>query len=96
MANDVSSRVWYIDTASAVPVWLFQCFVKFIEVVGGTAGTVGNPMATMTDINGKPIVTSLYQTAAAGEIQTYNLENWFRGFVVSALGAGVTLRVHVK
>jgi hypothetical protein len=39
---------------------------------------------------------ALYQTVLAGEIQTYNLENWFEGLIVAVLGAGVTLRLHVK
>jgi hypothetical protein len=53
-------------------------------------------MATINDRNGKNIVTALYQTVLAGEIQTYNLENWFEGLIVPTLGVGVTLRVHVK
>jgi hypothetical protein len=96
MANDIGSRSWYIDTASATPIWKAQVFIKFIEVVGGVAGALGGSMATITDVNGKSIVAPLYQTTNAGEIQTYNLENWFRGLTVSALGTGVTLRVHVK
>jgi hypothetical protein len=96
MANDVSARPWTIDTPAATPIWKYFAFVKFIEVIGGTAGTIGNSMATITDQNGKSIIVPLYQTANAGEIQTYNLENWFNGFIVSALGTGVTLRVHVK
>jgi hypothetical protein len=96
MANDVSARPWFIDTAGASPIWKYNEFIKFIEVVGGAAGTVGNSMATITDQNAKSIIAPLYQTANAGEIQTYNLENWFNGLIVSALGTGVTLRVHVK
>ena len=97
MANDLSARPWFIDTAGASNLWkMGQVFIKFIEVVGGTAGTIGNSMATITDQNSKSIIAPLYQTANAGEVQTYNLENWFNGLIVSALGAGVTLRVHVK
>jgi len=99
MANDVSARSWFIDTAGAGTLLgkgNNQVYVKFIEVVGGAAGTIGNPMATVQDQNAKPIITSLYQTANAGEIQTYNLENWFENIIVPTLGTGVTLRIHVK
>jgi uncharacterized protein (DUF697 family) len=99
MANDISSRSWFIDTASASTLLgrgNNQVYVKFIEVVGGAAGTVGNPMASITDQNSKSIVTALYQTANVGEIQTYNLENWFENIIVPSLGTGVTLRIHVK
>ena len=96
MANDLTARSWFIDTASGTVIWPYQCYIKFVEVVGGAAGTVGNAMATLTDKNSKSILSSLYQTAAAGEIQTYNIENWFNGLIVPTLGTGVTLRVHVK
>jgi hypothetical protein len=96
MANDVSARPWFIDTAGATVIWPYQCYIKFIEVVGATAGTVGNVMAELTDKVSKSIITAKYQTAALGEIQTYNVENWFNGFIVPTLGTGVTLRVHVK
>ena len=96
MANNIGSRSWKIDTAGAGTIWQPQVFIKFIEVVGGAAGTIGNSMATITDRNANPIVQPLYQTAAAGEVQTYNLENWFTGLIVSALGTGVVLQIHVK
>jgi hypothetical protein len=96
MANDISGRSWYIDTPGAGVIYPYQEFIKFIEVVGGTAGTVGNPMADIRDRNNKPIVTALYQTANAGEVQTYNIENWFEGLIVASMGTGVTLRVHIK
>jgi hypothetical protein len=96
MANDISARPWFIDTASGSIIYQPQEYIKFIEVVGGAAGTVGNVMATINDRNSKNIISSLYQTANAGEIQTYNLENWFEGLIVPTLGTGVTLRVHVK
>jgi hypothetical protein len=53
-------------------------------------------MADIQDQNGKSVVRALYQTANAGEIQTYNVENWINGLIVASLGTGVTLRVHVK
>jgi hypothetical protein len=96
MANDISSRSWFIDTAGAGVIYQPQEYIKFIEVVGATAGTIGNVMATINDRNGKNIISSLYQTAALGEIQTYNLENWFEGLIVPTIGTGVTLRIHVK
>ena len=96
MANDISARPWFIDTAGAGVIYQPQEFIKFIEVVGGAAGAQGGVMATINDRNGKNIVTALYQTVLAGEIQTYNLENWFEGLIVPTLGVGVTLRVHIK
>ena len=98
MANDISARPWFIDTASALPVWQAQCYIKFIEVIGGAAaGGQGVSMATITDRNGKAIIKPQFQTVLAGEIQTYNVENWYEGLIVSALGAGpVTLLVHIK
>jgi len=99
MANDVSARSWFIDTPGAgtlLGTGNNQVYIKFIEVVGGGAGTPGNVMATINDKNSKNIIQALYQTSAIGEIQTYNLENWFENVIVSALGTGVTLRIHVK
>jgi len=98
MANDLSSRTWFIDTAGGGVLWQPQVYIKFIEVVGGAAaGAQGALMADIQDRNGKSIVRSQFQTTVAGEIQTYNLENWFKGFQVATLGAGpTTLRVHVK
>jgi hypothetical protein len=96
MANDVTARPWFIDTAGAGIIWQPQEYIKFIEVVGGAAGTIGNVMATINDRNSKNIIQALYQTTNAGEIQTYNVENWFEGLIVPTLGTGVTLRVHVK
>lgn len=96
MANDISSRSWFIDTAGGGIIYQPQEFIKFIEVVGGAAGVVGGVMADIQDRNAKSIVKALYQTANAGEIQTYNVENWFEGLIVATLGTGVTLRLHVK
>ena len=98
MANDTSARPWFIDTPAATPVdpQKYPVFIKFIEVVGSTAGSQGGSMATITDRNGKPIIKPQFQTTNVGEIQTYNVENWFAGLIVSALAAGVTLLVHVK
>jgi len=98
MANDISGRSWYIDTAGAGVIYQSQVFIKFIEVVGGAAaGVQGALMASVKDRNGKQLVTAQFQTVLVGEIQTYNLENWFEGLIVDTLGAGpVTLRIHVK
>ena len=98
MANDISSRTWFIDTAGAGVIYQPQLFIKFIEVVGGAAaGAQGALMADIQDRNGKSIVRAQFQTVLAGEIQTYNLENWFEGLIVATLGAGpTTLRIHVK
>jgi hypothetical protein len=98
MANDLTARPWFIDTASATPIWVSPLIVKFVEVIGGTvAPAVGDLLATLTDQNGKNIIDARAQVAAIREIQTYNLENWFNGLIVPALGPnGVTLRIHVK
>jgi hypothetical protein len=100
MANDISSRTWYIDTASPGVIFQPQLFIKFIEVVAPAAGasTIGALMASIKDRNGKPIITAQFQTVGPGEVQTYNLENWFEGLIVDSLSASlaVTLRVHVK
>jgi hypothetical protein len=98
MANDTSSRTWFIDTAGAAVIYQPQVYIKFIEFVGGAAaGVVGALMADIQDRNGKSIVRALFQTANPGEVQTYNIENWFEGLIVATLGAGpTTLRIHVK
>ena len=97
MANDISSRTWFIDTAGAGVIYQPQVFIKFIEVVGGTSPGQGLLMADIQDRNAKSIVRALAQTTLLGEVQTYNLENWFEGLIVATLaGAGTTLRVHIK
>jgi len=102
VANDVSARPWFIDTPG--PGTLLGAgnngvFVKFVEVVTGpNAPTQGNQAAIVTDKNGKQLVSAFYQTAVKGEIQTYNLENWFENIIVPTLDTvtGTTLRIHVK
>ncbi len=98
MANDTSSRTWFIDTAGAGVIYQPQVFIKFVEVVGGAvAGAQGALMSDVQDRNGKSIIRAQFQTTLPGELQTYNLENWFEGLIVATLGAGpVTLRVHIK
>jgi hypothetical protein len=96
MANDISARPWFIDTPAATPVYQPQVFIKFIEVIGSTSPGQGLSFATVTDRNGKPIIKPLAQTTLLGEVQTYNLENWFEGLIVSALTTGATLLVHIK
>jgi hypothetical protein len=99
MANDISSRSWFIDTAGAGVIYQPQEFIKFIEVVGGAAQAAGTTLADIRDRNNKSIVLALAQDAGAGqlgEVQTYNLENWFEGLIVFALAAGTTLRIHIK
>lgn len=98
MANDISGRVWFIDTQGAGVIFQSRVYIKYIEVVGGAAaGVVGAVMADIQDRNNKSIVKSLFQTAAAGEIQAYNIENVFEGLIVPTLGAGpTTLRIHIR
>jgi hypothetical protein len=99
MANDISARPWFIDTAGPGVIYPYQDFIKFIEVVGGAAQVPGTVLADIRDRNNKSIVLALSQIAGAGqvgEIQTYNLENWFEGLIVAVLSAGTTLRLHVK
>lgn len=89
MANDVSARPWFVDTVGTL--WPYsQVYVKFIEWV--KPQNIGDEFE-LTDINGKSIVRSSAQVA--NDIQTFNLENWFNGVVLSALDSG-TLRIHVK
>lgn len=96
MADDLTSRPWFIDVNSTGVKSKFQTFVKFIEVVGADAGVIGNTMADIQDQNGKSIVLAKYQTTGLGEEQTRNLENWFNGIKINALGTNVTLRIHIK
>jgi hypothetical protein len=97
MANDISSRTWFIDTPGAGVIYPYQVFIKFIEVIVGTGQPLGTSLADIRDRNNKSIVLSDSQTASsAGEIQTYNLENWFEGLIVASLSTGTTLRIHIK
>jgi hypothetical protein len=99
VANDISSRTWFIDTAGAGVIFQPQVYIKFIEVINtDNAHAPGTLLASITDRNTKEIIRALSQIAAntAGEIQTYNLENWFEGFIAPTLSVGTTLRVHVK
>jgi len=97
MANDISARPWFIDTAGAGVIYPYQEFIKFIEVVAGAgASVIGALMADIRDRNNKSIVLAQFQTVGPGEIQTYNLENYFEGLIVASLAANTTLRIHVK
>ncbi len=97
MANDTSSRTWFIDTA-VNPLYQLQVFVKFVEVIGGSvAPAVGDVLIDIQDRNGKSMVLSRAQVAAIREIQTYNIENWFEGIQIAVIGPnGVTARIHTK
>lgn len=97
MANDISSRTWFIDTAGVLVIYPYQVFIKFIEVVVGAGQALGTTLADIRDRNNKSIVIALSQTASStGEVQTYNIENNFEGLIVATLSAGTTLRVHIK
>lgn len=98
MANDVSSRSWFVDTAGPLPIFQPQAFIKFIEVIGGSvAPAVGDVLIDIQDRNGKSIVLARAQVAAIREIQTYNIENNFEGVIINAIGPnGVSARIHIK
>lgn len=98
MANDLTGRVWYLDTASATPLWLPQVWIKFVEWY--------NPGATdffeLQEANSKPIIRG--NAIAAGDSQTFNLENIYRGLLLKTLTTtnqgltppGSVLLVHTK
>lgn len=96
MANILVGRNWKIDTASATVIWTGDIFIKYVEVVGGVAGVVGGNMALIQDGAGNPIVTSLYQTANAGELQTFNIADVYHGLIIPTLGAGVNVLIHLS
>jgi hypothetical protein len=96
VANDISSRVWRIDTAGPGVIYPYQVFIKYVELYAPNNAAVNSQLAQLTEVNGKEIVNALSQTAQAGEIQTRNMENWYRGLIVPVLQAGCILHIHVK
>lgn len=98
MPNDLSGRVWYLDTASAAPLWLSQVWIKFVEWYNPAL----NDQFELQEQNGKPIIRGLAIIAA--DTQTFNLENVYRGLLLKTLtttnqGAtppGSVLLVHIK
>lgn len=98
MANDLTTRVWYIDTASNTPIWLSQVLIKFVEWFN-PANSDG---FQLQDMNGHPIISGT--AIVAGDTQTFNIENWYRGLIVKALSTtnqgdtppGSVLYVHVR
>lgn len=98
MANNLGTRVWYIDTASATPIWLAQVWIKFIEWFN----PANNDGFQLQDMNGNPIVSGV--AIVAGDTQTFNLENIYRGLIVKALSTtnqgntppGSVLYIHIK
>lgn len=98
MANDLSSRVWKLDTPGAGVIYQPQVWIKFIEWFDPANADV----FALTDRNGKPIVSGL--AIVAGDTQTFNLENIYEGLILSQLtttnqGAspqGSILLVHIK
>jgi hypothetical protein len=98
VANNIGSRVWYLDTASTTPIWLAQVWIKFIEWYN----PANADQFQLTDVNGNPIVAGIAE--AAGDTQTFNLENQYRGLVLKSLTTtnqgdtppGSVLYVHIK
>jgi hypothetical protein len=98
MANDLSSRVWYLDTAGVGVIYQPQVWIKFIEWYN----PANADQFQLTDRNGKPIVEGIAE--AAGDTQTFNLENIYEGLILKILtttnqGAtppGSVLLVHIK
>jgi hypothetical protein len=90
MANDISARPWKLDTPGASVIWPAQANVKFVEWYNPAAL---NDTFVLTDQNGKIIVEGI--AAAAGDTQTFNVENWFNGIKLPTLASGVLL-VHVR
>lgn len=98
MANNIGTRVWYLDTASATPLWFAQVWIKFVEWYNpANADTF-----ELQDANGNPIVRGV--AVAAGDSQTFNLENVYRGLLLKTLSTtnqsdtppGSILLVHIK
>jgi hypothetical protein len=89
MANDLSARNWQIDTPGAGVLFQSQVWIKFVEWYNPASGNT----FVITDRNGKPIIEGIAE--AAGDTQTFNLENIFEGIIVPILTGGV-LFVHIK
>ena len=90
MANDITGRVWELDTPNGVtPVWRGMVKIKYVEWV--TPATTTDTFE-LTDSNGKSIIKS--QAQANLDVQTFNLENWYNGVFLTTLTSG-TLRVHL-
>jgi hypothetical protein len=98
MANDLTTRVWYLDTASGTPLWLSQVWIKFVEWYNpANADTF-----ELQNQNGKPILRGISE--AAGDTQTFNVENQYEGLLLKALSTtnqgatppGSILLVHIK
>lgn len=83
MANDISSAVWKIDTASASPVYAFR--VKVTNVVWANE-TVGATLV-ITDANGKLILSAI-ATSGLGQ-NRFGGYGWQNGIIVSTLSAGI-------
>lgn len=90
MANDLTARNWTVDTPGGTVLWQPQVWIKFVEWYNPAAL---NDTFVMTDRNGKVIIKGI--AIAAGDSQTFNLENIFEGLIVPTLASGV-LYIHTK
>jgi hypothetical protein len=87
MANDISSRVWKLDTAGSTLIWPSNAIIRFVEWNDST-GALGDTFV-LTDGNGKTILSSTAQQA--GDIQTFGLHLWVNGLKLTTLSSGFLL-----
>jgi hypothetical protein len=90
MANVIGPRNWVLDTPSATVLWKDQIYIKFVEWYDPLA--LGDLMS-LTDKNSVPIVKAIAE--AAGDTQTFSLDNWFEGLIMPVLSSGVVY-LHIK
>lgn len=91
MANDITTRVWKLDTAGATKIWEGRVYIKLVKWFNPTA--IGDLM-TLTDQNDVEILAARAEVANGSQV--FNLENWYNGLKLSVLTAGGIAYVHVK
>jgi hypothetical protein len=83
MANDLSSDVWVLDTASADPV--YEHNVKIKTIIWEGPASQGDQLILKT-LNGQYILNATCEADAQAQI--YRLGKWYNGIIVDTIDSG--------
>lgn len=90
IANNISGRVWTLDTAGAGIIWPFTVWIQLVEWFNPVAA---GDLMQLTDIDDKVVIDGRAETANGSQL--FRPTNAVRGLKMPTLASG-TVYVHIK